>query len=93
MPATVLITGANGFIGSHYRKPKELMGHKVVPVDVARRSGAKALRGAGGLRNIQRMMSTLNAKANCARIEEIVDNRIVRKLDENGFIDSLYSNN
>ncbi|HTF92790.1 MAG TPA: NrtA/SsuA/CpmA family ABC transporter substrate-binding protein [Verrucomicrobiae bacterium] len=46
-----------------------------------------------GLRNIQRMMSTFNAKANRARIEEIIDNRIVRKLDESGFIDSFYVKN
>jgi nucleoside-diphosphate-sugar epimerase len=38
MPATVLITGANGFIGSHYSKLMESIGHKVVPNDVAPRS-------------------------------------------------------
>jgi len=46
-----------------------------------------------GLRNIQRIMATLNAKANRAKIDEIIDNRIVRKLDDNGFIDSLYARN
>jgi len=43
-----------------------------------------------GLRNIQRIMSTINGNANRAKIEEIIDNRIVRKLDESGFIDGLY---
>jgi hypothetical protein len=38
-------------------------------------------------------MSTLNAKANRARIDKIIDNRIVRKLDESAFIDSLYGKN
>jgi iron(III) transport system substrate-binding protein len=33
MPATVLITGANGFIGSHVTKLLESLGHKVVPID------------------------------------------------------------
>ena len=43
-----------------------------------------------GLRNIQRIMSTINANANRAKVDEIIDNRIVRKLDESGFIDGLY---
>jgi nucleoside-diphosphate-sugar epimerase len=36
--ATILITGANGFIGSHTTRLMESMGHKVVPVDVMPRS-------------------------------------------------------
>ncbi|MGZ8482696.1 MAG: ABC transporter substrate-binding protein [Candidatus Binatia bacterium] len=46
-----------------------------------------------GLRNIQRIMSTINPKASHAKVEEIIDNRIVRKLDESGFIDGLYRKN
>jgi NitT/TauT family transport system substrate-binding protein len=46
-----------------------------------------------GLRNIQRIMSTVNANANRAKVEDIIDNRIVRKLDESGFIDGLYRKN
>ncbi|HTF92791.1 MAG TPA: NAD(P)-dependent oxidoreductase, partial [Verrucomicrobiae bacterium] len=38
MSATVLITGANGFIGSHCTKLIESIGHKVVPMDVVPRS-------------------------------------------------------
>ena len=38
MSATVLITGANGFIGSHCAKLIESLGHKVVPMDVVPRS-------------------------------------------------------
>lgn len=38
MPLTVLITGANGFIGSHVTKLMESLGHKVVPVDVLPRA-------------------------------------------------------
>ena len=48
---------------------------------------------ADGLRNIQRIMSTINTNANRVKVEEIIDNRIVRKLDESGFIDSLYRKN
>jgi hypothetical protein len=46
-----------------------------------------------GLRNIQRIMSTINPKASHAKVEEIIDNSIVRKLDESGFIDGLYRKN
>jgi nucleoside-diphosphate-sugar epimerase len=38
MSATVLITGANGFIGSHCTKLIESLGHQVVPMDVVPRS-------------------------------------------------------
>ncbi len=38
MPHKVLITGANGFIGSHTTKLMERLCHKVVPLDVVPRS-------------------------------------------------------
>ena len=38
MASTVLITGANGFIGSHFTKLMESAGHKVVPIDVVPRA-------------------------------------------------------
>jgi len=38
MSYTVLITGANGFIGSHTTRLIESLGHKVVPIDVVPRS-------------------------------------------------------
>jgi ABC-type nitrate/sulfonate/bicarbonate transport system substrate-binding protein len=44
-----------------------------------------------GLRNIQRMMATLNPKVLRPRVEDIIDNRFIRKLDESGFIDTLYT--
>ena len=45
-----------------------------------------------GLRNIQRMMATLNPKVKNIRVEDLIDNRFIRKLDESGYIDGLYSN-
>jgi len=36
--ANILITGANGFIGSHVTKLMEFLGHTVVPIDVVPRS-------------------------------------------------------
>jgi nucleoside-diphosphate-sugar epimerase len=45
MPSTVLITGANGFIGSHVTKFMESLGHKIVPIDVVPRSPDLSLLG------------------------------------------------
>jgi nucleoside-diphosphate-sugar epimerase len=45
MPSTVLITGANGFIGSHTTLLIEALGHKVVPIDVLPRSADLSLLG------------------------------------------------
>jgi nucleoside-diphosphate-sugar epimerase len=38
MSSTILITGANGFIGSHFTRLMESLGNRVVPVDVLPRS-------------------------------------------------------
>jgi nucleoside-diphosphate-sugar epimerase len=43
MPSTVLITGANGFIGSHTTRLMESLGHRVVPIDVVPRSSDLSL--------------------------------------------------
>jgi hypothetical protein len=44
-----------------------------------------------GLRNVKRLMKLRNPKAENAKVDELVDDRILRKLDENGFIDRLYN--
>ncbi len=43
MSSTVLITGANGFIGSHTTRLLESLGHRVLPLDVVPRSPDLAL--------------------------------------------------
>jgi len=45
MPSTILVTGANGFIGSHTTRLMESLGHKVVPIDVMPRSQDLSLLG------------------------------------------------
>ena len=40
-----------------------------------------------GLRNIRRLMATQNPKAANVKIEDLIDNRLIRKLDENGYIE------
>jgi len=44
-----------------------------------------------GLRNIQRIMNTLNPKVTRLKAEEIIESRFVRKLDESGYIDNLFA--
>jgi len=45
MASSVLITGANGFIGSHFTRLMESLGHKVIPIDVVPRSADLSLLG------------------------------------------------
>ncbi|HTN72597.1 MAG TPA: NAD-dependent epimerase/dehydratase family protein, partial [Methylomirabilota bacterium] len=45
MASNILITGANGFIGSYTTLLMESLGHKVVPMDVAPRSPDLSLLG------------------------------------------------
>jgi ABC-type nitrate/sulfonate/bicarbonate transport system substrate-binding protein len=44
-----------------------------------------------GLRNAQRFMAQQNPKIAALKVEQLVETRFVRKLDESGFIDRLYS--
>jgi NitT/TauT family transport system substrate-binding protein len=44
-----------------------------------------------GLRNAQRLMAQQNPKIAALKVEELIDARFVRKLDESGFIDRLYA--
>ena len=43
-----------------------------------------------GLRSAQRLMALQNPKIATLKLEDLVDSRFVRKLDDNGFIDRLY---
>jgi len=42
-----------------------------------------------GMRNIRRLMATQNSKAANVKIEDLIDARLIRKLDENGYIDKV----
>jgi ABC-type nitrate/sulfonate/bicarbonate transport system substrate-binding protein len=42
-----------------------------------------------GMRNIRRLLALLNPKTASVKIEELVDDRLIRKLDESGFIDKV----
>jgi ABC-type nitrate/sulfonate/bicarbonate transport system substrate-binding protein len=44
-----------------------------------------------GVRNVQRLMMSSNPRVGEVKLEEIIDRSIMRKLDDSGFIDRLYS--
>jgi hypothetical protein len=46
---------------------------------------------AEGLLNIRRMLARSNPRAATIRVEDVIDTRILRRLDESGFIETLYN--
>ena len=44
-----------------------------------------------GMRNVQRLMKIRTPKIGEVKLEEVIDSRIMRKLDESGFIDRAYA--
>ena len=44
-----------------------------------------------GLRNMQRLLKTRNPKIEGLNVEDLVDDRLLRRLDESGFISRLYT--
>jgi hypothetical protein len=44
-----------------------------------------------GLKNVQRLMKLRNPAVEKVKVEELVDDRFMKKLDESGFIDQMYA--
>ncbi|MGZ9262343.1 MAG: hypothetical protein ACXW6V_22980, partial [Candidatus Binatia bacterium] len=44
-----------------------------------------------GLRNIQRLMKQRNPKMANIKVDDLVDDQILRRLDESGYIDKLFA--
>ncbi len=59
--------------------------------DVVRTMARKPFPAIAGMRNVQRLLKTQNPRIGEVNIEELIDNRFMRKLDESGFIDRLYT--
>ena len=59
--------------------------------DLLRALDRKPFPSVEGLRNAQRLMKVRNPKLGELKVESIIDGRIMRKLEENGFIDSVYA--
>jgi ABC-type nitrate/sulfonate/bicarbonate transport system substrate-binding protein len=60
--------------------------------DVVRTMARKPFPSIAGMHNVQRLLKTQNPKIGEVNIEDLVDSRFMRKLDESGFIDRLYAN-
>ncbi|HEX9662541.1 MAG TPA: NAD(P)-dependent oxidoreductase [Candidatus Binatia bacterium] len=67
MPATVLITGANGFIGSHTALLMETLGHEVIPMDVVPRSPDLSLLGIRTSSHIMNVTDSAAFRALCEK--------------------------
>ena len=42
-----------------------------------------------GMHNIRRLLATLNPKIASVKVEELIDSRLIRKLEDNGFVDKI----
>jgi len=42
-----------------------------------------------GMHNIRRLLATLNPKIASVKVEDLIDSRVIRKLEENGFVDKI----
>jgi ABC-type nitrate/sulfonate/bicarbonate transport system substrate-binding protein len=60
-------------------------------LDLVRGVDRKPLPSLEGMRNLQRLLRPRNPKIGELKIEDVVDNRIMRKLDESGFIERAYA--
>jgi nucleoside-diphosphate-sugar epimerase len=65
--ASILITGANGFIGSHTTLLMESLGHKVVPIDVVPRSPDLSLLGIKAPSHIMNVTDAATFRALCEK--------------------------
>ena len=60
-------------------------------VDLLRGVERKPFPSLDGMRNLQRLLKPANPKIGALKVDDIVDNRIMRRLDEGGFIDRTYA--
>src|SRR4030095_6841183 len=67
MLATVLITGANGFIGTHFTKLMESAGHRVIPIDVVARAPDLSLLGVKATSHLMNVTDGAAFRALCEK--------------------------
>jgi len=60
-------------------------------VDLVRGVDRKPFAVLEGLRNAQRLLKTRNPKVGEVKAEDVIDSRLMKKLDDSGFIDKLYA--
>ena len=59
--------------------------------DMIRGLDRKPMPSLDGMKNLQRLLKPRNPKIGDLKVEDIVDNRMTRKLDESGFIERAYA--
>jgi hypothetical protein len=59
--------------------------------DVAKTMARKPHPAVAGMGNVQRLLKTQNPRIGEINIEDLSDNRLMKKLDDSGFIDRLYA--
>lgn len=59
--------------------------------DMLRGVDRKPFASLDGMRNLHRLLKPRNPKINDVKVEDIVDNRIMRKLEETGYIDKVFA--
>ncbi|HEY7166923.1 MAG TPA: ABC transporter substrate-binding protein [Candidatus Binatia bacterium] len=59
--------------------------------DLLRGVDRRPLPSLDGMRNLQRLLKSRNPKIGEVKVEDVVDGRIMRRLDESGFIDRAYA--
>jgi len=67
MAESVLVTGANGFIGSHVTRLLESLGHKIIPIDVLPRSADLSLLGIKTPSHIVNVTDAMAFRELCAK--------------------------
>jgi ABC-type nitrate/sulfonate/bicarbonate transport system substrate-binding protein len=60
-------------------------------LDLVRGVDRKPFASLEGLRNAQRLLRTRNPKVSEVKAEDVIDSRLMKKLDDSGFIDKLYT--
>lgn len=58
--------------------------------DAVRTMAHKPYPAVEGMRNVQRLLKTQNPRIGDVNVEELVDNRYIRRLDESGFFERIY---
>jgi len=58
--------------------------------DAVRTMARKPYPALDGMRNVQRLLKTQNPRVGEVNLDEIVDDRFIRKLDESGFFERTY---
>ena len=59
--------------------------------DLYKRMEKKPYPSAEGLRNIQRFMQARNPKVGQIKVQDLIDDSIMRELDKSGYIDRIYA--